>query len=282
MARNSLYGGYLNRIDDTQSKIPNWVFNSDYGELDRQLQNADQQAWQTETARQNAYNNQYQNEILQEKIQREDALNQAFRNSPPATIREAYSLMLQKAQDMGDYEDIVSGLSKLEKLDEAERDKRFSDITSAYNMGRIDPKLADEYLAAHGQDYKFNPKVFERKTGFGFGGRPGAPKGFYNPDTNDAVFVDANDYDKQELLVENGYIPGLRAPQEDPFAEAYRKAQEEDRRSQTAEAPIKQQKQVSKKVIEENKGGPVSNQVEIRIGKNGQPIKVIKNSARKD
>lgn len=163
MARSSSYGNYLNRLGGIPVKMPNWVMGSDFGELQAQLAEADNAQWKSDFNRQQLIQNELQTGALQDRARYEDILTEEMRRGNPTSLRDAYQIALNAAQQGGSGNDILDLTAKLEKMDREDRLGKFSNIQQAAQFGRIDPALADEYLQTVGTDYKFKPGAFAKE-----------------------------------------------------------------------------------------------------------------------
>jgi hypothetical protein len=266
MARSSAYGNYLNRLGGINSKLPDWVLGSDFGELQSQLAKADSDQWLADTRRSQMIANEMAVNDAQDQARYEDILTGELRNRQPATLRDAYQIALETAQDAGSSDEIIKLTEKVDKMNREEQLGKFSDILSAAQLGRIDPALADEYLQTLGRDYKFRPGTFKRSVGK-------APRlsPFYNEANSDWEWVDPTDYARQEQLLQSGYTPGLTKKNQGSDIFELLKAL----RGDSIEDPVSKQKSVSQDVLEQYGGGKPRPTEKILPGPDGKPIRVI-------
>lgn len=132
--RTSLYGSVA-------SMIPDWVFGGEYGDLTK-LMNAREASYenlwqQQEQTRQQQQRTQINDATIQELQQQQamaDALDQQFKTSRPASLRDAYESMLNLALDSGDSGGVMKAMGFLNDVDESDRKRKLSDLKDAANL----------------------------------------------------------------------------------------------------------------------------------------------------
>lgn len=134
MARDSIYGRLLNA-----SKVPEWVFGGDYGDISNTLNRREMGYEQLQEQELKNEQRQMANDEARRSNDYENALGDIFANGQkPATLRDLYTAAQQKAIETGNSGMALKLEDALREQQQKEEAKKFSDLTTA-------SKIAEDY-----------------------------------------------------------------------------------------------------------------------------------------
>lgn len=125
--RSSVYSNAL--------KLPEWVFGGDYGDISTLMNNRDKSYETTEQARQQTESNQYKLDAAEKAQAFSDLVGERFEgDSQPKTLRDAYQMMIQAANESGNPLEGVDILAKVNNLERQSSQDRMIDLKSARDL----------------------------------------------------------------------------------------------------------------------------------------------------
>lgn len=128
MARNSLYGSFLNQI-------PSWVTGGDYGQITSAINNREISFDNAAQERQRTLNNDM---ILQQQQQQQE-LNSALADiwasdQRPTNLRDMYGAVIDSAAQTGNPMTSIDAMAKLAALDEDAQKRKMIDLKTAIDL----------------------------------------------------------------------------------------------------------------------------------------------------
>ena len=155
MARTSPYGDLL---QVPGMKIPDWVFGSDFGDMENDIIKTEFARRQSEGQALQNDTREMQLEAAQRELDYENQLSGVFQEKKPTTVRDMYQVAMEQALGAGRAEDFMKMQTGLEQLDRQEKQQKIQDINTAIAAGRINPGMAAQMMPD-----LFTPDVVKRQ-----------------------------------------------------------------------------------------------------------------------